>query len=81
MTAEELETIIRETDDPDRRGTAMAALTLTRLLAPEWTHVVTVKDGKETRHETVTKPAGKMWGDREMLQKRLDALLAELRQV
>ena len=80
MTPEELETLINETSDPNRRATAMAALNLTRVLAPEWTHVVTVKEkGQEPRHETVAKPAGQLSGDREALQRRLDVLVAELR--
>lgn len=81
MTPEELEGIIDGTPDPERRATAYAALTLTRILAPEWTHVVVVRGpGKgEVRHETVKKPAGQTFGPREELQARLDALLTELR--
>jgi hypothetical protein len=80
MTPEELETIIDTGPEADR-ATAYAALTLTRLLAPEWTHVVVVRGpGKgQVRHETIKKPAGQTFGTRECLQKRLNALLEELR--
>lgn len=79
MTPEELEGIIDGTPDPDRRATAYAALTLTRLLAPEWTHRTTVKEkGKPDRQVEIVKAAGQTVGDREGLQKRLVDLLAQL---
>jgi hypothetical protein len=80
-TVEELEGILREETDPGRRATAYAALTLTRILAPEWTHVVTVRGpGKgEVRHETVQKPAGLPWGSLKELQQRLATLCWDLR--
>lgn len=74
MTPEELEGIIDGTADPDRRATAYAALTLTRLLSPDWVH--TTRD----THERCLKAAGQTVGDREGLQKRLDDLLAKLRE-
>jgi hypothetical protein len=55
-------------------------LTLAKMLAPEWTHVVVVRGiGKGvTRHETVQKPAGQLSGGREELQQRLAKLCSEL---
>jgi hypothetical protein len=78
-TVEELDGILREEADPQRRATAWAALTLTRILAPEWTHVILIKDGKSARHETVSKPAGQTFGEREGLEQRLANLCWELR--
>jgi hypothetical protein len=78
-TIEELEAILREEGNPDRRATAYAALTLTRLLDVNWTHVVPVKDGKTVRYETVTKPAGEIFGDREEIRQHLSKLCWELR--
>jgi len=79
MTNAELEVIIDAAFGPDRRATAMAALTLRRLLDAEWTHVVTVRETKGTsRQETVRKPAGSTVGSRDALSMRLAELLAQL---
>jgi len=79
MTAAELEAIVDVERDPERRAIAMAALTLRRILDPEWTHTVTVKDAKDAvRHETVRKPAGSTVGPRDVLEKRLAELLGQL---
>jgi hypothetical protein len=84
-TAQELEGILHEEDDLGRRATAYAALTLTRVLAPEWTHVVSKKGGGQ---ETIVLPAGQLWADlfeavrgdgRNDLERRLARLAWELR--
>lgn len=75
---QKLEEIIAS-DDTQHQATAYAALTLARLLAPQWTHVVTVREkGQEPRHERVQKPAGQTVGDRAGLVFRLTILLHEL---
>jgi hypothetical protein len=75
-TLEELEGILQEETDPERRATAFAALTLMRLLAPDWKHVV--RDGRGS-HRTVLLPAGETTGPREELEERLRRLSWELR--
>ena len=79
-TVEELEGIIREEDNLERRATAYAALTLTRTLAPEWIHVVGKKSGGQ---ETIVLSAGQLsadlFGDRADLERRLARLAWELR--
>lgn len=84
-TVEELEGILHEEDDLGRRGVAYAALTLTRVLAPEWTHVVSKKGGGQ---ETIALPAGQLCADlfevvrgdgRNDLERRLARLAWELR--
>ncbi len=79
-TAGRLEEIVNKTEDPDRRARAFAALTLSRVLAPMWTHVVATRDakGRPNGYETVKKPAGTLMGDRAALESRLEALLADL---
>jgi len=59
---------------------AYAALTLYRVLAPEWTHVVVKRDekGRAIGHETVKKPAGVLFGNRAEVEARYLALIAEL---
>jgi len=74
-TAESLESLVAAAPDPRRRATAYAALTLTRILAPEWRHVIRVKDATPI---TVDKPAGETVGDRAGLEERLAVLLDEL---
>jgi hypothetical protein len=78
----QLDQIVRnanEFGDYKHAAKAYAALTLARILEPEWTHMVTRKVSKdEVVHETVIKPAGQTVGSREELQARLDALLLEL---
>lgn len=79
MTAAELEVLIDAEVDPERRATAMAALTLRRLLDPEWTHMVTVKGPKgASQQEATRKTAGFTVGARGTLEKRLHELLAQL---
>ena len=84
-TIEELESILHEKDDLERRATAYAALTLTRVLAPDWTHVV---NGKSGNQETIVLPSGQLWTDlfeiikgegRNDLERRLARLAWELR--
>ncbi|HYX22464.1 MAG TPA: hypothetical protein VFA98_16590 [Thermoanaerobaculia bacterium] len=79
-TIEELEGILREEDDLGRRGAAYAALTLTRVLAREWTHLVGKKGGGQ---ETIVLPAGQLCADlsggRADLEHRLERLAWELR--
>lgn len=60
------------------RATAYAALAHARLLSSEWTHVVEVKEGKERRLETVVKPAGQLFGGREVVEKHFLELLEAL---
>lgn len=73
-----LESIIATEVNPDRQAKAYAALTLAHVLAPEWKHVVTVKDGKTVKHETVVRAAGMTFGPRDGLERRLATYLAEL---
>ena len=76
---EKLEAILSDPNRVELHPTAYAALTLTRLLASEWTHMVVtkVKKGPDI-HERVSKPAGQTVGGREGLQCRLNVLLAAL---
>jgi len=76
MTPENLEVLVAVSPDPKRRATAYAALTLTRIIAPEWRHVIRSKDGSPPI--TVDKPAGQTVGDRAGLEERLAMLLDEL---
>ena len=73
-------TVIIDTDyRPDVRALAFGALTLVRVLAPTWRHVVTIKaKGQPDRQETIDRPAGTLVGDRAALQARLDATLTVL---
>jgi len=75
-----LEGILDTEVDPDRRARAYAALTISCLLAPSWTHVVAKKDskGRTVGHETVVRLAGQLVGDRANLERRLDELLTSL---
>ena len=84
-TIEELEGILREEDNLERRAIAYGALTLTRVLAPEWTHVVSKKGGGR---ETIVLPSGQFWADlfetdkgngRSDLERRLARFAWELR--
>jgi hypothetical protein len=84
-TIEELEGILREEESLERRATAYAALTLTRVLAPQWSHVVYKKGGGQ---ETIVLPAGQLCADlfesvrgdgRNDLERRLARLAWELR--
>jgi hypothetical protein len=74
MTPEQLEAIIAKNDA--RQPAAYAALTLTRVLAPEWTHME--KPDPKSPPVTIVKAAGCTFGRREDLEKRLEKLLAEL---
>lgn len=76
----DLEVLVSSTPDLGRRATAYAALTLARILAPEWLHVVAVRDSskKIVSHESITKPAGETVGDRAGLEARFETLLDEL---
>jgi hypothetical protein len=80
MNKTELELIVNTTEDSEKRATAYAALTLTTLLASEWTHVIPQK-GKEggVVHIEVVKAAGQIVGPRADLEARLGKLLAELK--
>lgn len=80
FSLEDLEALVSFAPDPGRRTTAYAALTLARILAPEWTHVIAVRDStkKIVKHESITKPAGETVGDRAGLVARLEALVDEL---
>ena len=77
MTPDQLEVIV-DASTGDRRATAMAALTLARVLAPSWTHVVNRKTKDGVHQETIVKPSGDVVGDRASLQQRLDDLVREL---
>jgi hypothetical protein len=65
---------------PNMRALAYSSLTLARVLDSEWTHVVPKKDekGKTIGYETVTKPAGRMVGERAELERRLQEQLTAL---
>ena len=78
MNKAELEHFINTTNDPGKRATAYAALTLTTLLAPEWTHVIPQKGKNGVVHVEVIKAAGQTVGPRADLEARLGKLLAEL---
>lgn len=79
MKAKVLDFIIRVNQDPEIRAIASAALTLTRVLDSEWTHVV--KNRQTEQYETVALPAGEIVGPREDVQKRLDAYIEHLSKI
>lgn len=79
VSLEDLEALVSSTPDLQRRATAYAALTLARILAPEWTHIIAVRDAKKiVGYEFITKPAGETVGDRAGLVARLEVLVDEL---
>lgn len=68
--------MVQKESDLRRRATAYAALTLSRVLASEWTHVLRDKSGACA---AVVKPAGILFGERAELERRLARLAWELR--
>jgi hypothetical protein len=77
---EQMENIISNPETPaERRAKAYAALTLTKVLAPQWVHVqVTKAKNGPDKHERVAGPAGTTFGPRSVLEARLTQLITEL---
>lgn len=77
---EQMENLIADPETTaERRAKAYSALTLTKVLAPQWTHVhvTKVKNGPD-QHERVDRPAGATFGPRHVLEARLTQLITEL---